>query len=488
MRHSICVRSLLILFAMLVSAMSLVTPARAEDTRTYVKIAKNENEAPLDERYFDDPQEAWDFAASQSSGNAYLYLGSDWLVVKQNTLESDAHPCVFMDLKGHTVKRELGGSQVRNGGLFLVEKDAQLTIRDSNPQSEGYKGIRGGVITGGANTNGGGAFTVENGGRLEIQGGTIYKCTTNEHGGAVLIEGENASFAMTGGRIYFCQTVGAWGKCHGGAVYCNKADVSFSDCTIDSCYSEDYGGALYMAKGRAVFKRVYMVGNHCQDYGGAIYMDQGGLKMYDSRVHGCEAKDDGGAIYDNSSNGMRLCDCIFYKNKSRGNGGALYINDKNAQFINIDVVANSAEGNGGGVYVDSRYDIALKGLLHIENNSGKDGRNNLTLQDGNATSALIMNGGLYEGSHIGLSSTSSGVMYSQSISETQMRYFFDDLGSLWLRDTTSRKAAPFISSVFDEGAAGGVALGLGMAAIAGIVVYVLLTKRDQRKKAKEGQQ
>jgi hypothetical protein len=231
-----------------------------------------------------------------------------------------------------------------------------------------------------------------------------------------------------------------------------------------------------------------MVGNHCQDYGGAIYMDQGGLKMYDSRVHGCEAKDDGGAIYDNSSNGMRLCDCIFYKNKSRGNGGALYINDKNAQFINIDVVANSAEGYGGGVYVDSRYDIALKGLLHIENNSGKDGRNNLTLQDGNASRALIMNGGLYEGSHIGLSSTSSGVMYSQSISETQMRYFFDDLGSLWLRDTTSRKAAPFISSVFDEGAAGGVALGLGMAAIAGIVVYVLLTKRDQRKKAKEGQQ
>jgi hypothetical protein len=55
-----------------------------------------------------------------------------------------------------------------------------------------------------------------------------------------------------------------------------------------------------------------------------------------------------------------------------------------------------------------------------------------------------------------------------------------------LRDRTDRQSQ-FVSSAFGEGAAGGVALGLGMAAIAGTVVYVLLSKRDERKKAKEGQ-
>lgn len=487
MMSSIHARPCFALLVVLALALLMATPVRAEEaTRTYLKVVENNEAAPVFERHFDTPQEAFDYAATQSSGDVHIELGTDWKTMKQNTLSSGTHPHIFIDLKGHNIIRDTGGSQVSDGGLFLVEKDALLNIRDTNPQSVGYKGIRGGVITGGANTNGGGAFTVKDGGRLEIQGGTIYKCTTNEHGGAVHVSGKDASFTMSGGRIYFCQTIGAWGNCHGGAVYCDEADVSFNDCTVDSCYSEDNGGALYMAKGNAVFERVSMIGNHCLDYGGAIYMDQGSLKMYDSRIHGSEAKNDGGAIYDNTSAGMRLRGCVFYKNKSRGNGGALYVNDISAQLIDTDVIANSAQGYGGGVYVDSRYDIGLKGLVHIENNSGKGNRNNLTLQDGAASRAYFTNGGLYEGSRVGLSSTSRNVMYAKAISENQKKYFFSDLGDLMLRDRTDRQSQ-FVSSAFGEGAAGGVALGLGMAAIAGTAVYVLLSKRDERKKAKEGQ-
>ena len=110
-----------------------------------------------------------------------------------------------------------------------------------------------------------GSVTVEARGKFQLEGGTIYRCTTSEHGGAVLLKGEESpgytTFDMKGGRIYFCQTIGAWSSCHGGAIYGSTAQVQLSNCAVDSCYSEDSGGGIYLNEGYLRLLGVKMVGN-----------------------------------------------------------------------------------------------------------------------------------------------------------------------------------------------------------------------------------
>lgn len=467
--------------AVLLTLLVAVSPAFAQDEKTHVKIVYINEDQVQRESSFDNPEDAWDYAVREAAREmcAFIYLGKDWTISEQHELEEDNEQTIVLDLNGHAVIRDGGGKQRRNGGLFKVVTGTMLRIRDSNPRSSGYQGVRGGVITGGANTNGGGAITVQKSARLEIQGGTIYKCTSNEHGGAVLLEGKDSQLGVTGGRIYACQTTGAWSSCHGGAIYNNGGKIWLDDFAIDSCYSEDSGGALYMNGGEVRIKRARMTGNHCQDDGGAVCVNEGCLYMDDCRVSGCEAQKNGGAIYYNTSQGMKINGCIFMKNKARGDGGALYINDHNSAIINSDVIANSAAGFGGGIYVDSMRTLAIKGLIRVYNNSGKNGCNNVTLQDGTMSRATVSSGGLYEGSKVGLSSTSKNVPYALSISETQAAYFFSDRGSLEFRKTTEREA-PFISTAFAEGGGSGIVLGTFMAVLAGTVVYLILSRRDKR--------
>ena len=83
-------------------------------------------------------------------------------------------------------------------------------------------------IGGGACKNGGGCIQIEAGGTCVIEGGTIYQCTTNDHGGAV----NN------------CQTVYARANTHGGAIYSDYGTVYLDGVELDSCFAEDNGGAI----------------------------------------------------------------------------------------------------------------------------------------------------------------------------------------------------------------------------------------------------
>ena len=412
-----------------------------------------------------------------------IKLYADWDVYDEKTLDNNGGT-VVIDLNGHNIIRHTNNDkQVSNGGIVRVGTSAHLEIVDSSPDSAGYNGIRGGVITGGASTNGGGAFTVAGSAKLTITGGTIYKCTTNEYGGAVMLKGSSVlhpEFVMNGGRIYFCQTTGAWSNSHGGAVYCEYGDVRLSNCKIDSCYSEDNGGAVYMNSGALRAENVQFIGNHCLDYGGAIFISGGSLLVSRSRFSSNESNKDGGAIYVDSEDGAQFRDCIFYKNKSYGTGGAIYVNDDCTFLIDTDVIANSASGYGGGIYVDSMDDIGVKGLVRIYNNSGKNNRNNLTLQDGFASRAYLSDGGLYEGSSVGLSSTSKNVKYADDISVYQAGYFFSDLGELTIERTYEREA-PMLASVFSDGGRIWIVAGIGLFVLCGTATYAVLTKKKKTK-------
>lgn len=480
-----------VLLSMLIAVIPLTllfpTCASAESAGTVTVY--NKDGTVKQETGFDSCDSAWD-AAVASAGSGYdtvMTLGCDW--THDRGLELPSNKKLTVDLNGFTILRDRGGKQISNGYVFRVANGAELTIRDSNPESAGYNGIRGGVITGGANTNGAGAIHIDAGGYCLMRSGTIYRCTSSEHGGAVMLDGRDgkyARFVTSGGRIYFCQTVDATANCHGGGIYSNYGGVYLSNFSVDACYSEDNGGGVYLNEGNLTIENSLFIGNHCKDYGGGVYINSGRLLITGSRFSTNEASDDGGAVYIDTGDRSEIKNSIFYKNKSYGEGGALYVNDDRSYVLDCDFSANSAAGYGGAIYVDSRYDISLKGLMRIVNNSGRDGRNNLTLQNGLASRAYLYNGGLTEGSSVGLSSTGRNQLYCKEMTAYQAEhYYFSDLGELELTDTFERDAS-LLASLFIDSEYAVWLIGAVCAAGCAAIVYLLLRKNAKRKGAAVG--
>lgn len=466
--------------------------ACAEATRVEVYVGGGTNPA---QSSYTNPGDAWNtaYGFSAAGRTVKLVLGSDWTHDQELALKENSR--IEIDLNGHYIKRNRALSQKSHGGVFYLNEGATLVIRDSNPKIMGYDGIRGGVVTGGASSDTAGAVHVKSNAAFLMEGGTIYECTTADDGGAVQLDGKGSRFAMTGGRIYYCQTIDSSDECNGGGLYVNQGTAEISNAIFDSCYSEDYGGAIFSYRGTVTLNNVHFCGNRARNSGGAIYIGLD-LKSYDATVltaSNClftnnNAGDHGGAvgINDNADDGkpMVFRNCTFRMNHSDDNGGAVWIDDTHVVLSDVTVTGNSADGHGGGVYVDSRYDVTLKGLTRIEGNQGgKDSCHNLTLQDGTATRAYVYNAGLYEGSRVGINSTSSGDQpLSKKIAVYQAeKYYFADSGSLRFDELAETVDAPIFASIFGNGNTAAI-IGLslvGLLALSGAV----LAKRIKKRKA-----
>ena len=433
-----------------------------------------------------DPREAWNIAyraAESGDKKAEIVFGCDW--THDLDLGLAAGQDLTLDLNGHTILRTRGGKQIDNGFIFHVFDGTRLTVRDSDPGSAGYDGIKGGVIAGGACKNGGGCIQIEAGGTCVIEGGTIYQCTTNDHGGAVKLAGASdkvTTLLMTGGAVNNCQTVYARANTHGGAVYSDHGTVYMENAELDSCFAEDNGGAVYMNSGNLYIKNTVFSGNRCRDFGGAVFIDGGGLRLEDCVFASNSAEDDGGAVYIDHGKGNDIRGCVFSGNRADGKGGAICVNDDRVFLLDTKITENTAGGYGGGVYVDSLCDINLKGLMRICDNSGKNSRNNLTLQEGTASTAYLSDGGLTEGSLVSLSSTGSGaVRLAQDVSAYQQsRYLRADYGSLALRDTEERDAS-MLASVLGDGK-GWACVAVGVAVIGASVALGVRHKKKAGRK------
>lgn len=135
---------------------------------------------------------------------------------------------VTLDLNGYVLKMTGAGS------VIYVEPGATLTLTDSKPraihkftpnandlwvldETNGTKTVRGGVITGGSEGNGGGV-KIETGGSLTMTGGNIVGCRVNGQGGGVYVSG-GSTFTMTGGSIAGCVADSDSPDTQGGGVY-----------------------------------------------------------------------------------------------------------------------------------------------------------------------------------------------------------------------------------------------------------------------------
>lgn len=445
---------------------------------------------------YDSPVSAWKaaFAAADNTKETVITLGTDWNEDTLMTVGSGMH--MTIDLNGHYIRRVRNHQMKSDGEVFKVEKHAVFTVRDSNPRGEGYDGVRGGVITGGASGNAGGGVHIEEEGEFRLQGGTIYDCITDADGGAVNLEGSSmdTKFTMTGGRIYGCKTIDSANECYGGAIYMNKGTVSISNAKIDNCYSEDDGGAIYSERGTITLNNVVFSGNHCRERGGAIYTAHDILKYQATVVHaydcvfaGNEANEDGGAVFinDNPEHDAAVLfhNCKFRNNIARKQAGAIFINDDNIALSGCEITGNSAVEEGGGVYVDGRYNITLKGKMIIKNNSSGKGQGvaNLALQDQTHGTARIINAGLYKDSEVHVGSTSDkSVLLSEWMSQYQQQYFKADKGRLTTSDYRTVETKFVTSgSLFTEGGLYAVAI-LGGAGVIGTAALIIRQKKKKK--------
>ena len=431
-----------------------------------------------------------------TSNQVVMTMGADWEENELLTIEEKTN--VVIDLNGHYIRRKFEDSDtVRNGEIFLVKEKAVFELRDSNPKSQGYDGVKGGVIAGGQSSNSAGGVHIEEDAHFRMTGGTIYDCKTDEDGGAVYVDGssDNTKFTMTGGRIYGCKTVDSADNCLGGAVYLRRGTVDISNAKIDSCYSEDDGGAIYSERGKVTLKNVVFAGNKALELGGAIYTAHDTAKYIATVVNAYDcifvcnrAEQDGGAVYinDNPEHGQAVVfhNCKFRNNSAAKKGGAVFICDDNVALSNCEITGNIAEEPGGGVFVDDRYNITLRGLTVIKDNisSKSKGVADLALEDGNMGTARIINAGLYKGSVVYVGSTANKkVKLSEWVSRYQAQYFKSNDGTIVAGEERTVDAGWTSSgSIFANGGFVTISI-IVFAGLIGTAILIIYKKKKNKK-------
>ena len=419
---------------------------------------------------------------SKNGANPVLMLYADVALKKPITV--DAGKSLTVDLNGHTVNRSCHGTMVSDGYVFLVGSGASLTIEDSSPDVQNYStAIKGGVITGGAGDDVGGGIQLKEKSKLTMTGGSVVGCITNDHGGAVRVDGSGVKISIVDAGFYSNMTMDSSDNSHGGAIYSDYSDceVNVKNTVFEGNYSEDDGGAVYINDGKFTAEGCLFNGNKCLDDGGAVYIESDSKASFDNCVF-TNNRSDGhaGAIYCNSSDGTRISGTL--KNNSAGGaGGALFINGNAVSVQDACITGNVAGDRGGAMYVDEMYDINIQGLLKVKNNYKTDkSRDDIFLDSIGIATARIYNGGLYDGSEVWVLTAGSSQVVSEYISAYQQRYFRCDDSSKSLQfsaDSSKTLSQKLITSAIGSGNVRFIIITAAAAVAAAVVTVIIKSKK-----------
>ena len=473
-------------------------------TKTLIEIyngknpsKKNASELLLRAEYDSPSQAYWVttgvVGSALSNCRIEITLGSDLIDDIQIVIPDKCY--YVIDLNGHRIVRNRNGKKIDNGGAFLVREGAELTINDSNPNKDnGYLPTRGGMIIGGCNSNGGGGITVEKDACLYMNGGTIYDCRSDWHGGGVCAKDGAKLIILRNCCVRRCFTIDSADECNGGGIYAkNVSRFELENVTIRDCYSEDYGGGFYYYGGNNgifIVSACTFHSNNCNDDGGAAYFSSSEGGYFDKCYFSSNsADDDGGCIYvvknGNDVNNLKkdepvmIRECEMTSNVCGDEGSAVFVDRNDVVFVTDKIMRNAA-GDKGAVYVSHNagrygYDISLKGLMIVDDNeSGTANRANIVLENYGATHNYIYCAGLYYGSSVVFSALSGGkVKAIKNVNGYQLRYFRPESGSLVFEGEETMEATLVTASLFSNGSLIVIyALsGLALAAAAAVLIY-----------------
>lgn len=382
-------------------------------------------------------EEAWN---AVSNGGTVTMLG-DWTINDVLTVNEDKS--VTVNMNGFMINRTLTGDK-RYGQIFLVESNATLNVIGMENSEIEHKGtiqndtwhynsngnhiIKGALITGGYNSNGGGAIHIQDDAQVTIKNVTIAGniSTDGSGAGAIRVEGDNSKLTIIDSEI--CYNKATYDD--GGAIVVNgeDADVQIKGTKINNnivTYKRGNGGAIQINYGRVTISDGSEISfNTTAKNGGAIYVSDGDLILDETTIVARNtAGNEGGAIYVDSGADVVLIEGIFSGNSANEEGGAIYVNsnvsgETGAKISNAEFLGNRSNLNGGAIFVDSDDDISLSGKVIANGNSP----NNLYIQDEEA----IVQNTLTEGSSIGIT-TSWDLEKGPPVKTSNYMYFVSDL-------------------------------------------------------------
>ena len=244
------------------------------------------------------------------SGSYYLKgdLNSD-LVIKGQ---------VELCLNGHT----LSGSG--KGSVITVSEGAQLSLHDCG---------KGGCVTGGKATEGGGIY-VAKGAALSLESGAICGNEANRGGGIFAAEG--ASVTVSGGELRDNSAKS------GGGIYL-RCEASIQGGSISGNSAEYNGAGLYaeMAEGGSIaLDHCTIESNICQGHGGGIYLKNCQATAADCRVadnKGIDAYASGGGVYIDEYAGFTVTGgTVISGNSAANQGGGICVSNAPAASFAMD--------------------------------------------------------------------------------------------------------------------------------------------------------
>ena len=266
---------------------------------------------------------------------------------------------------------EGGGIMIENGTVSLdtvTFNGIDVTGLDEESEERNGAAVR---ITGGTvNFGGRNSFSgnkAANGGAIHVSGGTVNFSGTNTFRGMNEAEESGGAIQVTGGTVIFSGTTEFRDNTsaeYGGAVDVNgsNASVTFSDVKfgIDAnVNSAGYGGAVSVRAGTAAFNNSEFKGNNATD-GGALHLAGNVTLASGSKFEANVATGNGGAMYIADGRNVSITGAITFENNEAAMGGAVYLPESENSQLKITgseavtFKGNYAETAGGGIYA-SRY-------------------------------------------------------------------------------------------------------------------------------------
>lgn len=350
---------------------------------------------------------------------------------------------------------------------------------------------------GGANSNGGGGITVEKNANLYMNGGTIYDCRTDYHGGGICAKDGAKLIVLKNCRIHYCHTMDSSDDANGGGIYVkNVSRLELENVQVTTCSAEDYGGGVYYYGGNNgifIISACEFNNNTCKDDGGAVYYSSSEGGYFDKcQFTSNTAHDDGGAIYAvkngekvdsrKTDEPVMIRECTIKNNKADDEGAAVFVDRNDVVFVTDTITGNNA-GDKGAIYVSHNggrygYDISVKGLMVVKDNKANTAnRTNIVLENYGATHNYIYCAGLYEGSYISFSVLEGGkVKVLRNVDSYQLHFYHPENGSLSFESEKTVDATLVTASVFSKGSSIAI-IAIAAAFVMGAVAAIAYKKK-----------
>ena len=291
----------------------------------------------------------WADLKAKMAAGGYIRLGAN--VTGDSYLEVPAGVSVTLDLNGKALQRTVQAGNVIDETGYVIKvtsSNSTLTITDNAT-------VCAGTISGG-NALKGGAFYVDTGSTLIMNGGVIANCQA-DFGSAIYNLG---TLTINGGTIQNCTATSGLGQ---GTIY-NNGTLTINGGVIQN-NTAFYGGAIYNSNGWSTTinggtiqnnSAIHTYYNNEDGIGGGI-VNFGILYLYGGTIQGNSCDREGGGIYNNYYIGVKGNPVVIGNTKESENNN-VYL--PNGIFINL--VGNLTEAARIGVSPETYDNIITTGL------------------------------------------------------------------------------------------------------------------------------